>query len=136
MSTQLFLLCFLLLGLPFRQTGQQATAPPSSLVKVPADAAKMVNPITPTAESQAHVKKVYGWDCAVCHGENGDGKGDLGSKYKMRNWTSAGSLNDLSDGELFYIIKNGRGQMPSEGDRTKDEDIWNMVVLVRAYGKK
>ena len=138
MPILLLLLGLLLPGSQSQQasTPLQAAVVPTALVKVPADAAKLVNPVTPTAESQAHVKKVYGWDCAVCHGDNGDGKGDLGVKYKLRNWTGAASLNDLSDGELFYIIKNGRGQMPPEGDRTKDEDIWNMMVLVRAYAKR
>ena len=122
--------------LPFSLWPQQPTAPaPSS---IPAEAAKMVNPVKPTPESQAHAKKMYGYDCAMCHGANGNGKGDLAGEMKspLKDYTDPAALKDLTDGELFYVIKNGKGQMPSEGDRGKDDDIWNMVILVRSFSKK
>jgi mono/diheme cytochrome c family protein len=111
--------------------------PPAPSV-IPAEAAHMVNPVKPTAESQAHAKKVYGYDCAMCHGANGNGKGDIAGEMKppLKDYTDPAALKDLSDGELFYIIKNGKGQMPPEGDRAKPEDIWNMVILVRSFSKK
>jgi mono/diheme cytochrome c family protein len=98
----------------------------------------MVNPVKPTPESQAHAKKMYGYDCAMCHGANGNGKGDLAGDMKppLKDYTDPAALKDLTDGELFYVIKNGKGQMPSEGDRGKDDDIWNMVILVRSFSKK
>jgi mono/diheme cytochrome c family protein len=42
----------------------------------------------------------------------------------------------VSDGEIFYIIKNGKGQMSGEGDRAKPDDIWNLVIYVRSLAKK
>ncbi len=42
----------------------------------------------------------------------------------------------MTDEEIFYIIKNGKGQLPPEGDRAKPEMIWNMVILVRSFAKK
>jgi mono/diheme cytochrome c family protein len=42
----------------------------------------------------------------------------------------------MPDGELFYVIKNGKGKMPGEGDRAKDDDIWNLVIYVRGLAKK
>jgi mono/diheme cytochrome c family protein len=105
---------------------------------MPADAAHLVNPVKPTAASQAQAKKMYGYDCAMCHGENGNGKGDLGVDMKppLKDYTDPAALKDLSDGELFYIIKDGKGQMTGEGDREKPEGIWNMVILVRSFAKK
>ncbi len=46
------------------------------------------------------------------------------------------SLRDLTDGQLFYIIQNGRGQMPGEAGRQNDQEIWNMVILVRSFSHK
>jgi mono/diheme cytochrome c family protein len=115
---------------------QQPTAPaPTS---IPADAAKLVNPVKPTPESQAHAKKMYGYDCAMCHGATGNGKGELAGDMKppLKDYTDPAALKDLTDGELFYIIKNGKGQMPSEGDRGNDDYIWNLVILVRSFSKK
>jgi mono/diheme cytochrome c family protein len=98
-----------------------------------------VNPVKPTPESLAHARKIYGYDCAICHGANGDGKGEIVAdlKLKMKDYTDPAALKDLTDGELFYIIRNGRGQMPPEEvGRAKPEDVWNMVVMVRSFAKK
>jgi mono/diheme cytochrome c family protein len=114
---------------------QQPAATPAPSV-IPADAVQMVNPVKPTAESQAHAKKMYGYDCAMCHGANGNGKGDIEMKPALKDYTDPAALKDMTDGELFYIIKNGKGQMPPEGDRAKPDDMWNMVILVRSFAKK
>jgi mono/diheme cytochrome c family protein len=133
LKPSLVLLALLPFSLAFQQPATTA-APPA----IPADAAKMVNPVKTTPESLAHAKKIYGYDCAMCHGVNGDGKGDVVSDLKLtlKDYTDPNALKDLSDGEIFYIIKNGKGQMPGEGDRAKPEDVWNMVVLVRSFSKK
>jgi mono/diheme cytochrome c family protein len=105
---------------------------------MPADAATLTNPVTPTAESQAHARMQYGIDCAMCHGANGNGKGDLvGDMHlSMKDLTDPAALKDMSDGQLFYIIRNGRGKMPAEGDRAKADDVWNLVILVRSFARK
>src|SRR5882757_3982347 len=115
-----------------------APAPTPAASSIPAEAARMVNPVKPTPESQAHAKKMYGYDCAMCHGANGNGKGELVADMKLtlKDYSDPAALKDLSDGELFYIIKNGKGQMSGEGDRAKPEDLWNMVILVRSFAKK
>jgi len=121
----------------FVGAGQQPAAPPAALV-IPPEAAHMTNPVKPTAEGKAHAAKMYGYDCAMCHGANGDGKGELAMQEKLdlKDWSNPAALQTRTDGELFYIIKNGVGQMPAEGDRAKDADLWNMVLLVRSFSKK
>ncbi len=111
------------------------TKPPES--KVPPEAAAKANPVKPTAESLAKGKKMYAIDCAMCHGEKGDGKGDMASDIKnVTDFTNPDSLKDRTDGELFYVIRNGKGDMPPEGDRAKNDDIWNMVNYIRSFAKK
>ena len=134
---------FVLLALLFfAPSPQQPVAPPAAPAAaaptIPPEAVRMVNPVRPTAESQTHAKKVYGYDCAMCHGANGNGKGDVVADLKLtlKDYTDAAALKDMTDGELFYIIKNGKGQMPGEGDRAKPDDLWNMVILVRSFSKK
>src|ERR1700733_6863704 len=108
-----------LLTLLLSAAAQEPPAAPAA----PADAAakSLVNPVKPTAESQAFAKKMYGYDCAVCHGEKGDGKGELAAEQKppLKDWTDAAALKDLSDGDMFNVIKNGKGTMPGEGERLK-----------------
>jgi mono/diheme cytochrome c family protein len=131
-----FFCCTLLLAF----SPQQPTpAPASAPTVIPAEAARMVNPVKVTPESLAHAKKLYGYECALCHGATGNGKGDAVAdmKLQMKDYTDPASLKDLTDGELFYIIRNGKGQMPAEeATRAKDGDVWNMVVLVRSFAKK
>ncbi len=111
------------------------TKPPES--KVPPEAAAKANPVKPTAESLAKGKKMYAIDCAMCHGEKGDGKGDMATDIKnVTDFTNPDSLKDRTDGELFYVIRNGKGEMPPEGDRAKNDDIWNMVNYIRSFAKK
>ena len=104
----------------------------------PSPAAPAVNPVKPTPESQAHAKKIWGYDCAMCHGEKGNGKGDVveAMKLTMKDYTDPAALKDMTDGQLFDIIKSGKGQMPGEGERAKPDDVWNLVILIRAMSKK
>ncbi len=113
------------------------TKAPAPEYKVPPEAAAKANPVKPTSESLAKGKKLYGYDCAMCHGEKGDGKGDMASDMKnVTDFTNPDALKDRTDGELFYVIRNGKGEMPPEGDRAKNDDIWNMVNYIRSLAKK
>lgn len=115
------------------QTAEQAPGP------IPADAAAKKNPVKPTQEGLAEARKLYGYHCAMCHGKDGDGKGDLAEQMKLdlRDWRNPSSISKYTDGELFYIVTNGRGKMEGgEGDRTKEDVRWNLVNLVRSFGQK
>jgi mono/diheme cytochrome c family protein len=105
---------------------------------IPVADARKENPVKATPESLARGKKQYGYDCAMCHGKEGDGKGDVAvdMKLKMHDETDPALLKDRTDGELFYIIQKGKDQMPPEGSRVKDETIWDMVNYVRSFVKK
>ncbi len=117
---------------------QPAQQPAGGAPAIPADAATLVNPVKSTPTSQAFAKKMYGYDCAMCHGATGDGKGEVGVAMKPapKDFTDPASLKDMSDGTLFYIIKSGKGEMQGEGERLKTDDVWNMVILVRSFAKK
>ena len=132
-------LSFLLFAFATTLVAQQSQPPAkASEYKIPPEAAAKVNPVKPTSESLAKGKKLYGYDCAMCHGKNGDGKGDMASDIKnVTDFTNPEALKNRTDGELFYITRNGKGDdMPPEGDRAKDEDIWNMVNYIRSFAKK
>lgn len=134
MLTSWFLFPLLLLLAPAQQQPAATPAPP---IVIPAEAMHMLNPVKPTPEGMAHAKKIYGYDCAMCHGATGNGKGDMVAdlKLNLKDWTNPEALKDRTDGELYYIITNGQGQMPGETGRAKPEDIWNMVVMIRSFAK-
>jgi mono/diheme cytochrome c family protein len=127
-------LAVILVALPENQGQKQS----SSYYTIPLEAVRQSNPVKPGAESIARGKKRYQFDCALCHGENGDGKGDTAKEMKLNvgDFKQRSTLRDRTDGELFYIIKNGKGRMPAEGARVKAEEIWDLVNYVRSLAQK
>jgi len=96
------------------------------------------NPVKPTPENLAEAKKFFGYDCAMCHGAAGDGKGDLAASMglKMNDWHDTSTLAAMSDGEIFDLIVKGKGKMIGEGDRVSEETAWKLVNYVRSFAKK
>jgi mono/diheme cytochrome c family protein len=117
---------------------QGQTSPKTQPVqsKIPPEAANQSNPVKPSPESLARGKKIYSYDCAVCHGKDGDGKGDMTDMKGIPDFTDAAVQQGRTDGEWFYVIQKGKGEMPPEGDRAKSEDLWNMVNYCRSFAKK
>ena len=111
-------------------------APKTAYHPVPVKEAREPNPVKPTPESIAEGKKIYSYDCASCHGATGDGKTDVAKELKVPDLTDPALLKDQTDGEIFYILKNGHGTMPQEGDRAKPEQLWDLVNYVRSLAKK
>ncbi len=106
--------------------------------KITQEAIDKKNPVKPSPEGLAAARKIYGYDCAMCHGDKGNGKGDIveSMKLTMHDWRDPASLAGKTDGEIFFIITKGKGKMMGEGDRLPETMRWNMVNLVRSYSKK
>jgi len=97
------------------------------------------NPVTATTESQAKAKKMWGYDCEMCHGATGNGKTDLANDMKLNltDLSDPKTLDGKTDAELFDLIKNGKDKMPPEdAARAKPDDIWNLVIYTRRLAKK
>jgi cytochrome c len=105
---------------------------------IPVEASKQQNPVKPSPESTARAKRWWTLDCEMCHNKTGDGKGETAKEMKlqMMDFTNPDTLKDRTDGEIFYIIKNGHNNMPAEGPRLKTEEAWDLVNYVRAFAKK
>lgn len=140
-----FAICLMLLLCPFALAAQETAAPPKAATPaapatpaIPAEAARQANPVKPTPDSIAQGKKYYTYDCAMCHGGNGDGKGDvaIAEKLTLPDFTDPASLKDQTDGELFYILKNGHGHMPAEPVRVNQNELWNLINYVRSLSSK
>jgi mono/diheme cytochrome c family protein len=128
--------------LPLQSSTQEPTKPddvkPAAESTPPAPAPKLVNPVKPTPASLALGKKVYTSDCAMCHGKDGAGTGELAvtMKLNLRDYRDPASLKDMTDGDIYSIIADGKGQMTGEAGRMKPGQIWNVVNYVRSLSKK
>jgi len=89
-------------------------------------------------ETQAKAKKIYAVDCAMCHGDNGNGQTDLATsmQLKLADWTDPKTLSDKSDQALIEVIRKGKDKMPAEDSgRAKDEEVKALVDYIRNFSK-
>ena len=130
------------LFLPLQCRSQEPAKPaeekPAEEAKAPSDAAKKDNPVKSSPTSITSGKKKYGQDCAMCHGKEGAGDGDLAEDMhlKLKDLRDAAALKDLNDGDIYAIINNGKGKMMGEEGRLKPDEIWDVVNFVRSLAKK
>jgi cytochrome c5 len=124
---------------PGRAIQEPASHPETQAPATPsAPSSTVKNPVKPTADSQTKAKKMYGFDCEMCHAASGNGKTDLAKDMSLtlKDWTDPAVLSAKSDGDLFDIIRKGVDKMPpEEAARAKDDDVWNLVIYIRGLAK-
>ena len=90
-------------------------------------------------KAQARAKEIYNVDCALCHGETGDGKTSLATDMQLtlKDWTDPKSLAAMSDADLFKFIRTGNDKMPPEPDgRAKDDEVKSLILYIRNMAKQ
>jgi mono/diheme cytochrome c family protein len=102
----------------------------------PAGARQLRNPVPASGEVLAKARAHFADHCATCHGNDGKGKTTMGQNlYPKAPDMSGLETQSLSDGELFYTIKNGvrLSGMPAWGSDTAEDDreSWGLVYFVR-----
>ena len=99
------------------------------------------NPFTETPERLERGREIFHGKgfCVTCHGRDGKGLGNIpGLRGKLpRNFTDKAWQAKRTDGELFWILKNG-----SPGTDMAsfiplvltEEEAWHVLLYVRAFG--
>lgn len=135
-------------GLVFLKAGSSgfsARADPSPLevfaaeqarkMAMPGEARQRSNPITRSNEVLEDAMAHWADHCAICHGNDGTGQVEMGRRMyphapDMRNKQT----QEMTDGELFYVIENGirLSGMPGWGGTEHGEnDSWKLVHFIR-----
>lgn len=83
--------------------------------------------------NMARGRERYTISCAVCHGAVGDGKG-ITSKYGLNGAANyhTDRIRDMTDGEIFNTISNGKGQMLGYAYNISIDDRWRIIMYIRA----
>lgn len=102
------------------------------------------NPLKPTAKNLKKGRVLYQsrakpLACKHCHGLAGEGKG-----YKAvnmvpppRNFTCAKTMKEITDGQMFWIVKNGSKDTEMQAyDTLKDNQVWQLVLYIRQFAKE
>jgi mono/diheme cytochrome c family protein len=102
--------------------------------KVPAEAKRRPNPIQPFAPALAAGRAIYLDKCTQCHGQTGKGDGpDAASYYPSpTSLVDAKHMNNITDGEIFYQISEGRKPMPAFKRKLSEEQRWQLVLYIRS----
>jgi mono/diheme cytochrome c family protein len=103
-------------------------------------AASLTNPVAYSAEVIADGRAHFADHCAICHANDGSGKTAIGEGL----WPKAPDMRqpptqNLTDGELFWIIENGIRftGMPAWSTDSKEgeEASWRLVHFIRHLPK-
>lgn len=92
------------------------------------------NPLAVTPELMAHGQERYDIYCAPCHDRTGSGHGIVG--IRAQGWVANSLIDEriagYADGEIFYVISNGRRSMPGYRWQIPEKDRWAIVAYTRA----
>lgn len=98
------------------------------------------NPVSDTDENFTAAREHFADHCASCHANDGSGNTEMGRNFypKVPDMRLA-RTQDLSDGELFYLIENGvmLTGMPgwSTGTPDGEKSSWQLVNFIRRLSK-
>lgn len=93
-----------------------------------------INPLPITAALLKRGQQRFTINCSPCHGQLADGNGitkKIGAMAVVANLHDA-RIVSMTDGEIFYVITNGRNLMGAYGPNVVVEDRWAIVAYLRA----
>jgi mono/diheme cytochrome c family protein len=109
---------------------------PYALKNTPEDYEKSAMLKNPIPYSEAVVKEgetIYKKMCMHCHGEKGDGMGQIAINGKIEGIPSySGALKDLPVGKMFHTITYGKGLMGAHAGQLNREERWKVIFWVKA----
>lgn len=91
--------------------------------------ASLKSPLDSTAINQDKAKELYTIYCAICHGDKGDGKGNLVVKEKFLGVPNYKD-REITDGSIFHVITYGLNSMGSHANQLSQEERWVVADYV------
>jgi len=75
-------------------------------------------------------KALYTINCAICHGDKGDGQGVLVQRDKFLGIPNYKD-REITEGSIYHVIMYGRNMMGSHASQLKDNERWEIVQYVQ-----
>ncbi len=99
---------------------------------VGSEAKAMANPLSATPAMLAEARDHFADHCATCHANDGSGETAINDGlYPPAPDLRDAQTQDLTDGELLYIIRTGLGFTGMPGWGGEDEENWKLVLFIR-----
>ena len=80
------------------------------------------------ADSKSYEASIFRQNCAICHGQEADGKETDGKIIPSLRY---GEAANLSEDQIYAQIKEGKLPMPAFKNQLTDDEIKKMVRFVR-----
>jgi mono/diheme cytochrome c family protein len=100
-------------------------------IKDSSAAARLVNPVRPTALNVDSAKFLYETYCTPCHGLGGKGDGLVAAKFQIPPDLTMLKYQRAPDGYFYFVIRNGHLIMPSYYEALKTRERWLVVNHLR-----
>lgn len=97
----------------------------------PKEEAARPNPVGMDRGAIARGEATYIEHCAVCHGERVEGLSAAETGLSSDTPDLGKRLLSHTDGDFFWKITNGRGEMPSFQDDLSATQIWEVIHFIR-----
>ena len=99
---------------------------------VPAEAKARTNPLANDRPKSRLVATCSVRSAKSCHGYDGGGKTEIGSgQYPRPPALRSIDVSSMSDGEIFYHIRNGIRNTGMPAWQMPDRQIWQLVAFIR-----
>ncbi len=89
------------------------------------------SPLDSTSVDLERGKALYDIYCGICHGNKGDGQGNLVKREKILgipSYDDAGRA--INEGSIYHTIYYGKNAMGSYANQLKEEERWQVVSYV------
>ena len=78
-------------------------------------------------------EKLFGTACWSCHGEYGEGDGVAAEGLEVApSDLSSSTIQQQTDGDFFWKVSTGRGQMAGYKESLSEEERWQLVAFIRS----
>ena len=125
-QSRTYLLCLFLLIISANESFTQTTA-------IPPDAKSRTAPFVFTPESVKAGEQIFNTNCKSCHGDPGKD-----NYVKLVSFTidpASAEYQKFSDGEMFFVLSNGKNLMPTFANTLNEEQRWQVISFVRSFNK-
>lgn len=103
---------------------------------VPEPARQLTNPRAADAADIAAGRDLFRQKCESCHAYDGSGKTEIGAgEYPRPPALRSLAVASMTDGEIFYHIRNGIRNTGMPAWSLPDEQIWHLVAFIRNLPK-
>lgn len=100
--------------------------------------ASIKDPLEATDANKTEGKRLYEINCKVCHGEKGDGNGQIvelpdggDGPFTARPPAYSTRLKEINDGQMFYAVSYGKGMMGGYGFQLSVKERWQVIQYIK-----